>query len=122
MLNLLAIKHFQKLFLGHGLQCKNCPIPVLCIMKFQADQEAPEASSKILIQREVFKQIMSAVEDNYDKQRYLFLDGPGGMGNTYLYNTLMSYIQRKKKIVLPFATSDIATDLLKKRTSSSWWF
>lgn len=63
----------------------------------------------------VFQEIIEAVEttDSALRQRCYFLDGPGGTGKTYLYNTLMSYLRGKKKIVLPFATTGIAADLLK---------
>jgi ATP-dependent DNA helicase PIF1 len=41
-----------------------------------------------------------------------FLDGPGGSGKTFLYNTLMSVLRGKGKIVIPVASTGIAATLL----------
>ena len=49
-----------------------------------------------------------------------FLDGPGGSGKTYLYNTLLARLRGEKKIALACASSGIATKLLANgRTAHS---
>ena len=41
-----------------------------------------------------------------------FIDGPGGTGKTYLYNTLLSTVRRNGDIALAVASSGIAALLL----------
>jgi hypothetical protein len=41
-----------------------------------------------------------------------FLDGPGGSGKTFLYNTLMSVLRGQGKIVISVASTGIAATLL----------
>ena len=41
-----------------------------------------------------------------------FLDGPAGSGKTFLYNTIILYLQLNKYSVLAHATTGIASDLL----------
>ncbi|XP_058726063.1 ATP-dependent DNA helicase PIF1-like [Vicia villosa] len=61
-------------------------------------------------QRSIFEEIMEAVE----KQRggVFFLYGYGGTGKTFMWNTLSAALRSKKKIVLPVASSGIASLLL----------
>ncbi|XP_058747934.1 uncharacterized protein LOC131620787 [Vicia villosa] len=61
-------------------------------------------------QRNIFHEIMDAVE----KQRggVFFLYGYGGTGKTFMWNTLSVALRSKKKIVLPVASSGIASLLL----------
>ncbi|XP_058741448.1 uncharacterized protein LOC131613826 [Vicia villosa] len=61
-------------------------------------------------QRNIFHEIMDAVE----KQRggVFFLYGYGGTGKTFMWNTLSAALRSKKKIVLPVASSGIASLLL----------
>jgi hypothetical protein len=41
-----------------------------------------------------------------------FLDGPGGSGKTFFYNTLMSILRGQSKIIIPVASTGIAATLL----------
>ncbi|XP_058746518.1 uncharacterized protein LOC131619442 [Vicia villosa] len=61
-------------------------------------------------QRSIFEEIMNAVE----KQQggVFFLYGYGGTGKTFMWNTLSAAVRSKKKIVLPVASSGIASLLL----------
>ena len=61
-----------------------------------------------------FNSIASSVENNNACQKAYFLDGPGGSGKTYLFNTLLSYVLSRGGTILPFATTGIAANLLKK--------
>ncbi|XP_058783166.1 uncharacterized protein LOC131657824 [Vicia villosa] len=61
-------------------------------------------------QRDVFKQIMMAV--NNQNGGVFFLYGYGGTGKTYMWRTLASYIRSKKQICLTVASSGIASLLL----------
>ncbi len=62
-------------------------------------------------QYNAFKKIIDAINILYD-QRLFFLDGPAGTGKTYLYNTLILYLQKQGKNVIAHATTGIASDLL----------
>lgn len=46
-------------------------------------------------------------------QRCFYLDGPGGSGKTYIYNTLMCLVRGQNQVVLPYATTGISSILLK---------
>ena len=41
-----------------------------------------------------------------------FIDGPGGTGKTFVYNTLLSYVRSKGDITFAVASSRIAALLL----------
>ena len=52
-------------------------------------------------QRAVYDEIISATENpNTAKNMVFFLDGPGGTGKTFTYNTIAAYLRSKGKIVL----------------------
>ena len=44
---------------------------------------------------------MSAVSDHKQYPKVLFIDGPGGTGKTFLYNTLMAKVRSQSKIEFP---------------------
>ena len=66
---------------------------------------------KVSAQIAAFNQIVNAVEGKSDKKLF-FLDGPAGSGKTYLYNTVILYLQLHNYSVLAHATTGIASDLL----------
>ena len=61
----------------------------------------------------IFDEIVTAVNSTLATSRFFFIDGPGGSGKTYLYNTLMAFFRGHNKSVAAFATTGIAADLLK---------
>ncbi|XP_058776053.1 uncharacterized protein LOC131650355 [Vicia villosa] len=61
-------------------------------------------------QRSIFEEIMDAVEKQ--EGGVFFLYGYGGTGKTFMWNTLSAALRSKKKIVLPVASSGIASLLL----------
>jgi len=63
-------------------------------------------------QRAVFDEIMRSVEDPEYKQRLHFLDGVGGSGKTFLYNTLIHVLRGQSKSVSAVASTGIASNLL----------
>ena len=70
-------------------------------------------------QRHVFDTVMSAVEGR-SPQKIFFIDGPGGTGKTFVYNTLAATIRGSNKIVISVATSGIAAEQLDiSRTAHS---
>ena len=58
---------------------------------------------------------MSAVDDHNQYPKVFFIDGPGGTGKTFFYNTLMAKIRSQSKIALGLASSGIAALLLPGR-------
>ena len=63
-------------------------------------------------QRRGFEEITAAINDDDQPYRFFFLDGPGGTGKKCLYNTLIATLSRENKVVLSFAMTGIAADLL----------
>jgi len=62
-------------------------------------------------QHSAFNRITSAITNSTGET--FFLQGPGGTGKTYLYNTLCYHLRSQGKIVLCVASSGIAALLLK---------
>ena len=57
--------------------------------------------------------IVNAVRVNkFNAGQLFFLDGPGGIGRTFVQNTVMGILRSKATIVLAVASSDIAATLL----------
>ncbi|XP_045033918.1 ATP-dependent DNA helicase pif1-like [Daphnia magna] len=65
-------------------------------------------------QRAAFDKIMAAVNDvtNTAHPRQYFLDGPGGTGKTFVYNTLINVLQGQGRQVIAVASTGIASTLL----------
>lgn len=59
-----------------------------------------------------FKKIISGVDES-GSNKLFYLNGPGGSGKTYLYNTLISFIRGRGQNVLAYATTGIAATLIK---------
>jgi ATP-dependent DNA helicase PIF1 len=71
-------------------------------------------------QRAAFDQIMAAINDENSLQsRQFFLDGPGGTGKTFLYNTLINVLQGEGKKIIAVASTGIATLLINEATYHS---
>uniref|UniRef100_A0A8C5PIX9 ATP-dependent DNA helicase n=1 Tax=Leptobrachium leishanense TaxID=445787 RepID=A0A8C5PIX9_9ANUR len=64
-------------------------------------------------QRETFEDILSATQNDTLPQRCYFIDGPGGSGKTYLYQTLLHSFRGNKQIALAVASTGIAANLLE---------
>jgi hypothetical protein len=63
-------------------------------------------------QREAFDRVTSAIMGSID-QKLFFIDGPGGTGKSFLYNTLIGHIQGQLKMdVIVVASSGIAALIL----------
>ena len=59
-----------------------------------------------------FTSIMTAVNDSEQHPKIFFVDGPGGTGKTFLYNTLLAQVRSQSQIALGLASSGIAALLL----------
>ena len=79
-------------------------------LKILADTNVKKLNEKQLI---VFNQIISRLESqNKTGENLFFLDGPGGTGKTFLYNTILARVRSEGKIAISVATSGIAASLL----------
>lgn len=65
------------------------------------------------LQKLIFEEICTIVDSTVVDNKFYFLDGPGRSGKTYLYNTIMIYLQGRNRNVLAFTATGIAADLLK---------
>ena len=63
-------------------------------------------------QLSAFTSIMTAVNDSEQYPKIFFVDGPGGTGKTFLYNTLLAQVRSQSQIALGLASSGIAALLL----------
>lgn len=63
-------------------------------------------------QENIVKNIIESVEDNTQKNKAFFIDGPGGTGKTFVYNTITHLMKGKNKKVISVAWTGIASILL----------
>ena len=132
-----ALLHIQSLLRQHGKQLSDfqgMPVPydcnnlrthnVLLLEEQTFDIEQQQAlafqmeRSLNSSQRVAYDRVMSAVQTN--TSAVFFLDGPGGSGKTYLYNTILAQLRGASQIVLASASSGIASLLLTNgRTAHS---
>nr|XP_027196773.1 uncharacterized protein LOC113791226 [Dermatophagoides pteronyssinus] len=117
-----ALKDVQNVFLTHGKPWSHIKLPFPSTdfgsneteydLQQETDIGRQMQSTLNDQQREAFDAIMKAVNDNSISEKCFFLDGPGGTGKTYLYNTLMHVIRGNGGVVLPVATTGVAANLL----------
>ena len=101
----------------HGLKCRDLGLPSPTNLFAEQNHELHEnpvqrVATLTQVQLQVFSEVVSAVQNTAAENRFYFLDGPGGSGKTYVYNTLIKHLQDQGKSVLSFATTGIAADLL----------
>ena len=71
-------------------------------------------------QRIVFNAVTTAVLEPRPLNKLFFLDGPGGTGKTFVYNTILGYLRDRGVKCMAMATSGIAACLLHEgRTAHS---
>src|SRR5688572_10278386 len=58
----------------------------------------------------IYNTIIQTVKDN--SSQCFFIDGPGGTGKTFLYNTILAKVRLDNEIALPVASSGIAALLI----------
>ncbi|XP_041421549.1 uncharacterized protein LOC121394460, partial [Xenopus laevis] len=118
-----ALKEIQfvLMLLGFTLGNFNLPnfpntLPQLNLLPINIQEEQDIAqrmiSSLNTLQSTAFNKIIIAAEDNRTMPKCYFLDGPGGSGKTYLYETLIHFFRAKNLSFLASATTGIAANLL----------
>lgn len=107
----------------HGKSLQNFPgIPqpshtstLSCHVQFNLDEQLQlaEKNESLLNKDQIFvyNTIIDAVH-GFSKQKTFFVDGPGGSGKTFLYNTILARIRSQRKIAIAVASSGIAAELL----------
>ena len=69
-------------------------------------------------QRALFDIIMTSISvQDSNQPRLFFLDAPGGTGKTFLYNTLINWLEGQSKKVIAVASTGIASTLLTDGTT-----
>ena len=88
---------------------------LICEQLYNCNDERAAAERNIPLlnpeQRHAFDAITDSVENNLG--RLFFLNGPGGTGKTFVYNTVCHHVRSKGLIVLCVASSGIAALLLR---------
>ena len=64
-------------------------------------------------QLSAYNSIMESIDNPIAENKAFFVDGPGGTGKTFLYNTLLAKIRSRGEIALAMAKSGIAALLLE---------
>ncbi len=64
-------------------------------------------------QRSALDQITAASEEGYSGDKVFFIDGPGGTGKTFTYNTVLAKLRSEGKIALAVASCGVAALLLE---------
>jgi hypothetical protein len=100
-----------------GLPAPRVPVIVAVEEQFDQAAERVEAETHVAMlndrQRIAFDAVMAAVDDPEAEQRCFYLDGPGGSGKTFLYNTLISALRGRGERAVAVAWTGIAATLLK---------
>ncbi|KAI9247162.1 hypothetical protein BDA99DRAFT_446949, partial [Phascolomyces articulosus] len=60
----------------------------------------------------IFDAICYVIDDPQNKRKLFFINGPRGIGKTYLFNALLDYVRCQDYIVLTIALSGTASLLL----------
>lgn len=116
-----GLLHIESILIQHNKKCSdfNLPSPSGEYEEFTIDpaEMLRDAEDRIGrfndAQSQAFNAIKNAVEIcTHEESLCFFIDGPGGSGKTYLYETLIKYMRGKLFEVYPLATTGIAATLL----------
>ena len=116
-----CLNEFENILLHENMSCLKIglPSPVNFTLIKPGDRIPYSEHQKIFTeklgsmndeQRDILESIIAEVESG--KQVLSFIDGPGGTGKTYLYNTLYHKLRSMKKTVVLLAWTGIASILL----------
>ncbi|OWZ20553.1 Helitron helicase [Phytophthora megakarya] len=59
-------------------------------------------------QKEVFDQVIEAVNHPVDGQKLFFVDGPGGTGKSFVLEQMLDHVRLQKKVAIAVTSSEIA--------------
>ncbi len=116
---LIAIREIEDTLSLHGKKYEDLDLPTPSNYKpiqiFNAEKakfQGEKNRIKLNEQQSFAFEKLSAINTK-NRENCFFLDGPEGSGKTFLYNTLMSVLRGKDKIIIPVASTGIAATLLK---------
>lgn len=124
----LALLDIQQIFKAHGRTCEDFGLPTPHHEEnrrqepVNAQEEADKGQTMYnqlnLQQRRIVDEVLSSVQ--YNAHQSFFIDGPGGTGKTFVYQTLIHTLRGQGKTVLSVAWTGIAAKLLEDgRTAHS---
>lgn len=90
----------QKLLQSYNPLNEKNDLLTLKLLKIEADTLIRSLNNE---QRQVFNEVMIAVHNDDNKNRYIFLDGPGGSGKSYLHNAIITALESEGLVALPVA-------------------
>ncbi|XP_037041776.1 uncharacterized protein LOC119078379 [Bradysia coprophila] len=121
----LALHQIQVVLQQNSLECSTFGLPtptgtyteagqyVQAVEKEKADRLIPTLTVE---QRAAFDKIVEGI-DNPASPKLFYLNGPGGSGKTYLYQTLISFIRDRGQTVNAYASTGIASTLMDGATT-----
>uniref|UniRef100_A0A914VBN9 ATP-dependent DNA helicase n=1 Tax=Plectus sambesii TaxID=2011161 RepID=A0A914VBN9_9BILA len=116
-----ALRAIEAGLTEHGMSCKACGLPEPSAGVAEAEEMQQESDEQLgedmrqrlnTEQRTAVDQVLAAVNGGPESQRCFFLDGPGGTGKTFVYNTLVHLVRGRGGHVLTVASTGIAATLL----------
>ncbi|POM79407.1 Helitron helicase-like protein [Phytophthora palmivora] len=63
-------------------------------------------------QKDIFDQVIEAVNHPIGGQKLFFVDGPGGTGKSFMLEQILAYVRLQRKVAIAVASSGIAATLL----------
>ncbi|UYV82503.1 hypothetical protein LAZ67_21002595 [Cordylochernes scorpioides] len=102
------------------LSCHHYGLPAPLTPLLDSGEDHLDVNAELQIGTEMYrsltpdqKSIVDTIVDSLNvNPRCFFIDGPGGTGKTYVYNTLIHCVRAVGKIVIPLASTGIAATLL----------
>jgi len=112
----IIVDQFEQMNIDYSTFGLPAPITAEAIDTFDAQTEMNNGEemrkSMYTEQQAHYNEILAAVQDATIRDRYFFLEGPGGCGKTYLYKTLIHILRGLNYSVLTVAWTGIAASLL----------
>ncbi|KAK9679722.1 PIF1-like helicase [Popillia japonica] len=86
--------------------------------RIDIDEERQEANIMVNQlnedQRNIFDMIIKAINNENEQQRLFYVSGSGGVGKSFLYNTIITHLNASEIKVISIASTGIAAALLKQ--------
>ncbi|KAK9675131.1 PIF1-like helicase [Popillia japonica] len=86
--------------------------------RIDIDEERQEANIMVNQlnedQRNIFDMIIKAINNENEQQRLFYVSGSGGVGKSFLYNTIITHLNALEIKVISIASTGIAAALLKQ--------
>ena len=117
-----ALRSIEAGLAHHRMSCRGCGLPEPGAVDLEVEelthqlseqQEGEDMRQRLNAeQRVAVELVLAALDGGPGSERYFFLDGPGGTGKTFVYNTLVHLVQGRGGRVITVASTGIAATLL----------